>query len=110
MLLFTIYENPAFVGLVLAMPSSILGYLVYKQSQKADETAKQGGIATVESGTIGQVIDGLNKLVDNLQTDNEVLRTNIDTLNTKLTRVIEYCEELKLEIAKLSTKLLKEDA
>jgi hypothetical protein len=79
-----ILNSALVLALVAAFPSLLLGYLAYKRAQKVDAIAEQAGIATVESGTIGQVIDGLNRLIANLQTDNEVLRN-----------ALAYCEKLR---------------
>ena len=100
-----IWTNPAFVGLVVAIPSLLLGYLAFKQSQKVDATVAQAGIATVESGTIGQVIDGLNKLVSNLQADNSVLRGIVESLDAKATRLLGELELVKAELNELNKTL-----
>jgi hypothetical protein len=98
------FAQPAVIGLLVGLPSAALGYLAYRQSQKKDKIAEQAGIATVESGTIGQVIGGLNDLVGRLQEDNAILRTKVDHLNEKLDLIIAQCEELKAEIAALKAR------
>lgn len=104
-MLASVFQNPIVVGIAVGLPSIALGYLGFRQSQKVDAIAAQAGIATVESGTIGHVIDGLNKLVANLQGDNAVLRAELSTVNEKLSQVIRYCEELKQQLADLRKRI-----
>lgn len=103
-------DHPVFIGVLVGLPSAMLGYLGYRQARKNDAVAAQAGIATAESGTISQVIEGQNKLVANLQTDNAVLRTTLDAVNTRLTQVLTYCEELKVQVAELSKRLPQPDS
>lgn len=79
-LLAEFWENPAVVGLVLAIPATVLGYLGYRRSLKVDEAAKQAGIATSQSVSVGQAVDGLNRVIAALQEDNEILRKDVKDL------------------------------
>lgn len=74
------WENPAVVGLIIAIPGAILGYLGYRRSLKVDEAAKQAGIATSQGISVGQAVDGLNKVIAALQEDNKVLRDDVKDL------------------------------
>lgn len=96
-------ENPAlWVALVAAVPSAALGLLGYRRSQRNDEVAEQAGIATSQHSSIGQVVDGLDRLVENLQEDNRALREHVRELNVKLDRIIQECQDLKTQVALLS--------
>lgn len=95
-------ENPAVVGLIVAIPSGILGYLGYRRSRHVDAVAEQAGVQSSQSTSIGQVVDGLNALVGNLQEDNRALRDHVKELNTKLDLIISECQGLKQQIALLS--------
>lgn len=107
-----IFESPVIVALVVTIFPLALGYLGYRQSQKVDAIAAQAGIATVESGTISQVIDGLNKLVGNLQQDNAVLRSISSEMHARviecqaeLTVVIKKCEHLEAQLAEINARI-----
>lgn len=82
------WQNPAVVGLIIALPASILGYLGYRRSRGIDEAAKQAGIATGHAASIGQVVDGLNGVIAVLQEDNKVLRADIFALR----KGVELCQ------------------
>lgn len=82
------------VALVAAAFGAVPAYLAYKRGSKKDAVAAQAGIATAAQGTISQVIDGLNTLIENLQSDNAVLRDSL-----------RKCEELKKQLADLSLRI-----
>ena len=85
------FSHPIVIGILVAVPSFTLGYLGYRRSQKADKAATQ-------AGAVEQVIDGLNKLVDNLQDDNKILRADVIDLRTKLQAVLEERDKLKEQL------------
>lgn len=99
-------SNTAVIGFIVGIPSLILGYLVYKQSQKVDKTTEQSGIANTQLTAVGQVLSGLNQLIDNLQTDNKELRENIKAIGIRLKEVIDERDTLIKEMDKLN-KLYK---
>lgn len=69
------------LGPILALASSVIvGVLVYRRGSKADKIAEQAGIATTNVTSIGQVVDGLNKVIINVQSDNADLRTRVISL------------------------------
>lgn len=78
------YENPAVVGLIIAIPATVLGYLGYRRSQGVDEATKQAGIAAGQATSIGQVVEGLNSVIANVQGDNEVLRREVIDIRGRL--------------------------
>lgn len=71
------WENPAVVGLILAIPSAVLGYLGYRRSRAIDEATEEAVTATGHVVSIQQVIDGLNGVIAALQADNKVLREDV---------------------------------
>lgn len=97
----SLFENPAVVGLLVAIPSAVLGFLGYRRSRHNDEVAERAGVATTRSTSIGQVVDGLDRLVANLQEDNKTLREHVKELNVKLDRIISECQDLKQQLAAL---------
>lgn len=67
--------DPAVLAAMLAaFVSGVLGLLGYRRSMHNDEVAERAGIASTQSASIGQVIDGQDKLIENLQAANLVLR------------------------------------
>lgn len=98
----SLMENPAVVGLLVAIPSAALGYLGYRRSRQNDLVAERAGIATTQSASIGQVVAGMDSLVANLQEDNRALREHVKELNVKLDQIISECQDLKRELAALS--------
>lgn len=97
-----IFENPAVIGLIVALPSALLGWLGYRRSRQNDLVAERAGIATSQSASIGQVVEGMDRLVANLQADNRELREHVKELNLKLDQIISECQDLKRELAALS--------
>lgn len=103
MILASLFENPAVIGLLVAIPSSALGYLGYRRSRQNDLVAEQAGIATTQNTSIGQVIAGLDGLVANLQEDNKALREawreNVKELNSKIDVLVAEVQDLKRQLA-----------
>lgn len=102
--------QPAVLGLLVAIPSLYLGYLGYRRSKKADSIADQVGVLAIQSKTVKDVIDGLNLLANNLQSDNQMLRIRITDLDERLKQVTEECHELRDEVVGLKTALRLEEA
>lgn len=97
-------NNPAIIGLIVAIPSFLLGLLAYKRSVHVDEVTEQSGIVTSQSGAVQQVIDGLNKIVANLQEDNKLLREQLVNFGTKFAELVAERDGLKRDMAALSKK------
>lgn len=98
-----ILNNPALVGLLVGIPSFILGVLAFYRALKSDKAAAQSVFATTQMAAIDQVIKGLNQIIDTLQADNKELRETINDLGVKLKEILEERELLKEEIRKLKT-------
>lgn len=99
-----IFENPAIIALVAAIPSVALGYLVYRQSKKTDKITEQSSAASSQATAVDQVIQGLNKLIDNIQEDNKLLRENVDELRVRLKETMEENHNLQEEVRDLHIK------
>lgn len=91
-----IIEN-VIVGVVVGVPATVIGVLGYRRSKQADEAAE-------ESGTIAQIISGLNVLVANYRTDNAELRERMAGLE----QCYEERVELKRKVAHLEAELAAE--
>lgn len=99
----TLYE--ALVGLIVAIPSVVLGYLGYRRARNIDRIAEQAGITTASATSIQQVMNGLNSIIENLRTDNRDLRRTVDELEIKTNRLSEDTEKLRLEIRNLKSQI-----
>lgn len=96
-------SNPAlWSAVVVAVPATVAGVFGYRRSMRIDAVAEQAGIASTQSASIGHVVEGLDKLVANLQEDNRALREHVKELNVKLDRIIQECRDLKTELARLA--------
>jgi hypothetical protein len=93
MLAAAFWQHPIVIGIAVTVPSVVLGYLGYRRARQIDKVAAQAGIATSQNASIGQVVDGLNTIIANLQEDNRVLRQAIADLQTRIT----YLEKLVRE-------------
>jgi hypothetical protein len=98
------YETPALVGIIIALPSLLLGYLGYRSSLKKDEAAKEVGVASAASDTIEQVIGGQKGLIDALQTEVHRLNAKVAAQDIKLTEINEKCSDLKEQVAVLLSR------
>lgn len=96
--------NPVISAILIGLPSTILGVLVYLQSKKVDAVAEQSGIVTQSRAGTEQIIEGLNKLVNNLQADNKALREDVVYLNLRIDRLATEMQLTKKEIAWLRKK------
>lgn len=101
------WNNPAVIGLIIAIPSFILGYLGYRRAIRVDKITEQSGVAMSQHGAISQVVEGLNSLISVLQQDNEILRKGIENLQDKLDKITVEQIELIEQIANLRQELLK---
>jgi hypothetical protein len=98
------WEQPAVIGVVVAIPSLILGYFAHRRAVKIDRATEQSGIASNDIEAVGQVIDGLNKLVVNLQEDNKYLRQEIIDHRIKLAELSTSYATLKREVDQINGK------
>lgn len=78
------WQNPAVVGLILAIPGAIFAYLAYRRSLRVDKAAEQAGLANIHGNEIGQIIAGLNNVITAVQSDNDDLREAVGKISTRL--------------------------
>jgi len=67
------FDHPAVIGLMIGVPSALLGYFGYRRSKRADTAAEK-------TGTITQVYTGLDRIIAALQADNADLRTRLSRI------------------------------
>lgn len=89
----SILQNPIIVGLLVGLPTIILGILAYRRSVKLDQAARDAAEALERASSSKMVIDGLNIIIKRLQEDNEVLRSEIRTLRTNFREFKKQVEE-----------------
>lgn len=89
-------------GLVIGLPSFLLGYLAYRRSRKVDAVSAQSGIATETRAGTAQIIEGLNQLIDNLQDDNRLFREDIKYLTLRLDAISKERDELRRKLNRLN--------
>lgn len=82
------------MGIVTAVAGGAFAWLKFRQAQKVDAVSAQSGVASNHRAGTEQVIEGLNKLIDQLQEENEKLRTEADGRATRL-------EAMTIEVARL---------
>jgi len=80
---------PVVIGLLIGLPSAVLGYLAYRRGTRSDKAAAQATISIAQSGSVSQIIDGLNKLVDALQDDNAALRAAQERCELRVNQLAE---------------------
>lgn len=69
----------------------------FLESRKVDARSAQSGVASDNRAGIDQLVEGLNKLVDQLQEENDKLRAGVDSRDSLL-------NTYRLEIARLRRK------
>lgn len=102
------------IGPVLALVSSLaVGILVYRRGMKSDEIAKQAGIATDKTASIGQVVDGLNSVIAALQNDNQIVREELKRVKESVAAIqarIEAVEKRGIDLLAENVELRREVA
>lgn len=88
-------------GPIVALLAAGVGFLVYRRSLVVDKLTEQSRVASAQVGAVQQVIEGLNKLIDNLQEDNKALRADIHDLNSRIREMRNTYETLEDEVRRL---------
>lgn len=91
----TILTNPIVVGLVVGVPTTLFGFKAYRRAEALDKAALRQAEITAEGDAVQRVIDGLDRLVDNLQADNREVRERVIDLRERLRRCNADYAELK---------------
>lgn len=82
----------------------IIGYLGYQRSKKVDAWSERLGVTTETREGTEQIIQGLTKLVDQLQESDGDKKETIRYLDTRLAACFAGYEEEKKENARLRRK------
>lgn len=88
-------------GLALALPATALGYMTYRLSRRKDAVSEQSGIASNHKAGIEQVLEGSNKLIDQLQEENASLRVEAESRRIEADLRATRLEAMTLEVARL---------
>lgn len=98
------WSHPAVIGLIIGIPSFILGWLGYKRAVKVDKSVENASVIAAQTGSVAQIITGLNSVIDNLQEDNKIWRDNFKELSLKLTEVIKERDQIQKDYNALAKK------
>lgn len=108
------WSHPIVIGLIIGLPSAFLGFLGYRRSVRVDQDAATALIIANRSEEVAQIIDGLNKLVENLQEDNAAQREEnsrwrivVADIEHKLTNVIVERNEARKERDECKAELIR---
>lgn len=96
--------NEIVIALITAVPAFLIGVFAYRRSLKVDQVSAQSGAASNQMAGTAQVIEGLNRLIDQLQEDNDSFRADIKDLAARLVVITAERDALKLEVARLRKK------
>lgn len=95
-----IFSNQIVIGLILAIPSFALGLLAFLRSRKIDKR-------NAAAENLDEIFEGNQKLIANLQLDNENLRKRVVKLEEGLVDLQRQHDEVITERNKLSHQLIK---
>lgn len=96
--------SPTITGLVIGIPAFIIGILGYRRATRIDKHTENAAVIAAQTGSVGQVITGLNQLIENLQDDNRVWRESFKEISVKLGEVIGERDLLQKELDALKKK------
>lgn len=91
-------------ALLAAIPSIFIAWLAYRRSQKVDAVAEQSGIANESRAGQAQIIEGLNRIIDNLQEDNKTGRDYAQYLLNRLDLSDKDRETLRGQLMRMHRK------
>lgn len=98
------WDNPAVVGLIIGIPTFILGWLGYRRAVRVDKSTENAAVVAAQTGSVGQVISGLNDLIESLQEDNKIWRENFKELSLKLAEVIRERDQIQKDYNAIAKK------
>jgi predicted ATP-grasp superfamily ATP-dependent carboligase len=90
-----VWTNPIIVGLIVGIPTSLLGYKAYRRAEALDKAAAQAATIAASGDAVQRVIDGLDHMVNNLQVDNREVRARASDLGERLKECRVAYDELK---------------
>lgn len=100
-----ILQNPIVVGLLVGIPTTLLGILAFRRTQRLDKVAAQAAEAQASSAQVQTLVSGLNAMIDRLQDDNKILRTNVEVLTQQYDVLKRSCSDLEKLVAELSVQV-----
>lgn len=99
----------AIYGIVTLLISLVIPYLLYRRSKKVDAVAEQAGVSASSQAGTAQIIEGLNKMLDNQQEETNLWRTDFKDLRTYTTERLDLMNQRldakDLEIGNLKNQL-----
>jgi len=92
------------MALLIGAPSFALGYLALQRSKRVDAISAQSGVVTDARAGTSQIIEGLNRLIDNLQEDNQSFREDIRHLTIRIDALTAERDELRTRLNRLARR------
>lgn len=90
--------NPILVGIVVGLPTTAFGFFAYRRAERLDQEALRSAAIAVQGDAVQRVIDGLDRMVENLQVDNKEARE----LSRDLARRLKECNEAYCKLKQLT--------
>lgn len=94
----------AILVFVVGLLSVAVAYLGYKRAVRGDRVVEKAGIATLQTTSIGQVMEGLTSIGDALRADNRELRTEVATLKASVEEIRARLDAVEVANTDLRTK------
>lgn len=69
-----------------------------------DKATERSAVIAAQTGSVGQVIEGLNQIIDNLQDDNKIWRESFKDISLKLAEITKERDALQSELYTLKKK------
>lgn len=92
------------IGIVATISGIFIAWIGVRRSFKVDKATENAAVVAAQTGSVGQVIAGLNTLIENLQEDNKIWRENFKELSLKLSEVIKERDQIQKDYETLAKK------
>lgn len=92
------------IGVVSTISGILIAWLGLRRSSMVDKATERSAIIAAQTGSVGQVIEGLNQIIDNLQDDNKIWRESFKDISIKLAEITKERDLLKNELYSLKKK------
>lgn len=96
------------VGFAAPVVALVVAYLGYRRSRRVDAVTEQSGVATETRAGTQQIIEGLNRLIDQVQDDNTGFRDDlkqcaarVEAIGVRLEKVTAERDELRKDLARM---------
>jgi len=94
-----------FIGPLGVIVGAILGILGYRRAKKVDKVVENSAIVEAQTGAMGQVITGLNLIIDSLREDNigwrelvKEMRVTVNEMALRLEKVVADRDEIRKQL------------